>query len=455
MKTIASFIIILLSITSTFAQDITGQWNGVLKFGATQLKIVFNISKTGAGFNSTMDSPDQGAKGIPVTRTTFENSKLRLEIPGAKIEYNAELKGNILTGTFKQSGHEIPLDLEKGEPQVLKRPQEPTKPYSYYSEEVTFKNTKANILLAGTLTLPKKEGNYPAVILISGSGPQNRDEELFGHKPFLVLADHLTKNGIAVLRYDDRGVGKSQGNFKAATITNFITDTESAVAYLKTRDEIDKRRIGLIGHSEGGIIASVAATKTSDVNFIALLAAPGIRGYELLLLQKEKIERQMGVPEAAVIESQKLFKGAYEIILESQKNDSELSTKISAYFKTKLGSQVPENQINTIVEQLVNPWMVEFIKYDPMHVLKQVKIPVLALNGGKDLQVPAEENLMGIKKALTEAGNKNLTTKEYPNLNHLFQQCKTCQIIEYSEIEETFSPIVLEEITSWINSQLK
>ena len=183
----------LLSVTSTFAQDITGQWNGVLKLGATQLKIVFNISKTGTSFSSTMDSPDQGAKGIPVTTTTFENSKLRLEIPGAKIEYSGVYKDNAFTGIFKQAGHAIPLDLLKGEPQAIKRPQEPAKPYSYYSEEVTFKNKEAGILLAGTLTLPKKEGNYPAVILISGSGPQNRDEELFGHKPFLVLADHLTK----------------------------------------------------------------------------------------------------------------------------------------------------------------------------------------------------------------------------------------------------------------------
>ncbi|WP_379125468.1 alpha/beta hydrolase family protein [Paradesertivirga mongoliensis] len=443
----------LLSIISTHGQDITGRWNGALKFGASQLRIVFNINKTGAGFTSTMDSPDQGARGIPVTTTTFEDSKLRLEIVSAQIEYNGVLSGNILKGTFKQAGHEFPLELSKGELQANKRPQDPIMPYSYHSEEIIFKNTKANISLAGTLTLPRKEGNYPAVILISGSGPQNRDEELFGHKPFLVIADHLTKNGIAVLRYDDRGFAKSQGDFQKATIADFISDVESAVAYLKTRKEIDKQKIGLIGHSEGGIIAPQVAVKSPDVNFIVLLAGPGMRGSDLMLLQKERIEQQMGIPETAILQSQKLFKGAYEIILKSSVNDSTLSTKISAYFKTQLGNQVPENQINDITRQLVNPWMVGLLRYDPIPVLKKVKIPVLALNGEKDLQVPAQENLAGIKNALAVGGNEKVTIKEYATLNHLFQQCRTCLTTEYGEIEETFSPAVLNEMTRWIISQ--
>jgi hypothetical protein len=208
------------------AQDITGQWNGILKVQGIQLRAVFHISKTDSGYSSSMDSPDQGVKGMPVTTTTFENPKLKLEIPNAKFEYSGELNGNIIIGTLKQNGQEFLLDLSRGETenQTLKRPQEPKKPYPYYSEDITFQNKKANITLAGTLTLPKKEGNFPAVILITGSGPQNRDEEVFGHKPFLVIADYLTKNEIAVLRYDDRGVAQSRGDFKTATTFDFASD---------------------------------------------------------------------------------------------------------------------------------------------------------------------------------------------------------------------------------------
>jgi hypothetical protein len=278
-KTISTSILLtLLTVCSAFGQDVTGQWNGILKVQGTSLRIVFNVTKTENGFSSTMDSPDQGAKDIPVTTTSFVNSKLKLEITNVLIEYNGELKENLITGTFRQGGQEFPMNLskEKIEKQTVIRPQEPKKPYSYYTEEVTFQNNKENITLAGTLTLPKKEGNYPVVILITGSGPQNRDEELMGHKPFLIISDYFTKNGIAVLRYDDRGVAQSGGNFKTATSLDFASDVESAITYLKTRKEINKNKIGLVGHSEGGIIAPIVASKSKDVNFIVLLAGTGI-----------------------------------------------------------------------------------------------------------------------------------------------------------------------------------
>ena len=268
------------------AQDITGQWNGVLKVQGMQLRVVFNVTKSGAFYTSTMDSPDQGVDGIPVTQTTFVNSTIKFEVTNARIEYNGALKNDEIVGTFKQGGQEFPMNLSRKtiEKEVIKRPQEPTKPYSYYSEDVTFPNSKANISLAGTLTLPKKEGNYPVVILISGSGSQNRDSELLGHKPFLVISDYLTKNGIAVLRYDDRGFGQSTGDSKTATSADFATDVESAVAYLKTRKEINLKKIGLMGHSEGGIIAPMVAAKSKDISFIVLLAGTGIQGDKLLLL---------------------------------------------------------------------------------------------------------------------------------------------------------------------------
>lgn len=455
MRAVAVLLIALLSFISTYGQDITGDWNGVLKAGAVNLRLVLHVSKTETGFKSTLDSPDQAALGIPATKTTFENSKLHVEVAALNLEYNGVLEGGKITGSFKQAGQEFPLDLVKGIKKALNRPQEPGKPYPYHTEDVLFKNTTANISLAGTLSLPKNVGKFPAVILISGSGPQNRDEELFEHKAFLVIADHLTKNGIAVLRVDDRGVGKSQGDFQKATIEDFTSDVESALAYLKTRKEIDSKKIGLVGHSEGGIIAPSIAAKTSDVDFIIMLAGPGIPGYELMLLQKAKIESQMGLPAAAVEQSQILIKGAYEMVLSAKTQDADLRNNLNAYFKAKLGDQIPEGQLNTIVNQLMNPWFIGLLKYNPSQVLEKVKCPVLALNGGKDLQVPAEENLAGIKTALTKSGNTNVTVKEYPTLNHLFQECKTCLVSEYADLEETFSPMVLEEMTKWILTQVQ
>ena len=298
MKTFSILLISLLASISLSAQDIIGQWNGVLKVQGTQLRLVFNVTKTDNSISSTMDSPDQGANGIPTSTTSFENSILKITIANAKIEYEGRLgTDNIIVGTFKQGGQSFPMNLSKNkiEKEKLARPQEPKKPYSYYSEDITFENKKAGISLSGTLTLPNKEGVFPVVILISGSGPQNRDEELLGHKPFLVLSDYLTKNGIAVLRYDDRGTALSKGDFKNATSADFAIDVESAIAYLKTRKEINKKKIGLIGHSEGGLIAPMVANKSKDISFIVLLAGPGLKGDEILLLQQKLIGKASGV----------------------------------------------------------------------------------------------------------------------------------------------------------------
>ena len=291
-----NFIIGLLLISSAivFGQDITGDWNGSLKVQSMQLRLVFHVTKTDAGYSATMDSPDQGAKGIPMSKATFENSILTIEMAAAQIEYTGKLDStDMVVGTFKQAGQTFPLNLSRKsiEKEVVKRPQEPTKPYPYYSEEINFENTKDKITLAGTLNLPKKEGKFPVVVLITGSGPQNRDEELMGHKPFLVLSDYLTRNGIGVLRFDDRGTFASKGNFAKATTNDFATDVESAVNYLKKRKEIDPKHIGLIGHSEGGIIAPMVAVKSKDVSFIVLMAGTAIPGSELLLLQQEAIGR--------------------------------------------------------------------------------------------------------------------------------------------------------------------
>ena len=262
-------------------QDITSQWNGILNIQGMQLRLVFHIKKDDEKLTATMDSPDQGAKGIPVSDVTFENKTLKLEVTSAGISYEGTMgENNVVKGTFKQSVYSFPLELtkEKLEKKIITKPQDPTKPYPYRMEDVIFENKNAGINLAGTLTLPQQEGIYPAVILISGSGPQNRDSELLGHRPFLVISDFLTKNGIAVLRFDDRGTGASTGNFQSATSIDFAQDVEAGLAYLRSRKEIDSRKIGLIGHSEGGLIAPIVASRSKDVAFIVLLAGPGLPG---------------------------------------------------------------------------------------------------------------------------------------------------------------------------------
>lgn len=457
MKKTVFYIMAVLSTFVMVGQEITGQWNGILKVSGGQLRVVFNISKTENGFSTTMDSPDQGVKGIPVTTTSFENSFLKLVIPNATIAYEGALKDNIIAGSFSQGGQSFPMNMSKStiEKETEKRPQEPLKPYPYYTQEVTFENKIDKNVLAGTLSLPSKEGKFPVVILITGSGPENRDEEIFGHKPFLVLADYLTKNGIAVLRFDDRGVAKSTGDYKTATTLDFAKDVWAGVDYLKTRKEINKSKIGLIGHSEGGVIAPIVAGNSKDIDFIVLLAGTGIRGDKLMLLQKEKIEHQMGVPENEIQKGQEIFKGAYDIILASSASDDNLKTKINSYFKLHFGDKMNEQQINGLTSKITSTWMVSFLKLDPASALEKVKCPVLAINGDKDLQVPADINLDAIKKALAKGGNSKATTKVLPNLNHLYQESKTGLPEEYGTIEQTFSPIALEEISKWILVQVK
>jgi dienelactone hydrolase len=319
MKKILILLTLLLTSSTLTAQEITGQWNGVLKVQGTQLRLVFNVNKTDSGYSSTLDSPDQGANGIPVTSSTFGDPTIKFEVANLGIFYTGDLKENEIIGTFKQSGHEFPLTLSRKPVEKTEtiRPQDPMKPYPYYSEDVTFQNVKANISLAGTLTLPEKEGNFPVVILISGSGAQNRDEELLGHKPFLVISDHLTRNGIGVLRYDDRGVGKSEGDFKSATSADFATDVESAIAYLKTRKEIDKQKIGLMGHSEGGLIAPMVASQSEDVSFIVLLAGTGLRGDKIILLQQALIAKADGTSESDIKDATDAFTKAVDMVMKS------------------------------------------------------------------------------------------------------------------------------------------
>jgi len=461
MKTKILIISLILTSLNLMAQDITGEWNGALKVGGMQLRLVFHITKTDVGYTATMDSPDQGAKGIPMTKARFENQMLTIEYSAARIQYSGTLDntGNI-TGTFNQAGQSFPMNLARKavEKVELKRPQDPVKPYPYYSEEVIFENTKEKFTLAGTLTLPKKEGKFPVVILITGSGPQNRDEELMGHKPFLVLSDYLTRNGIGVLRYDDRGCFASKGDFGKATTTDFATDVESAVKYLLTRKEIDPKQIGLIGHSEGGIIAPIVAVNCKDVSFIVMMAGTAVSGANLLLKQQDAIGRVSGMKEEELKTTAELNSQIYKMINEIQNTDT-LKAHIGKYLVAKSKEmpdmKIPEGKtINDVIDmqlaQLMSPWMLNFIRYNPAVMLEKVKCPVLAINGNKDLQVDPKINLEAIGNTLKKGGNNRFTTKELSGLNHLFQECKTGSPTEYASIKQTISPVALEFMTTWI-----
>ncbi|GAB3019462.1 hypothetical protein GCM10027284_43450 [Cyclobacterium sediminis] len=346
----------------------------------------------------------------------------------------------------------------------INRPQEPSKPYPYYTEEITFKNNDSHVTLAGTLTLPTAAGNYPAVILISGSGAQNRDEEISGHKPFLIISDHLTKHGIAVLRYDDRGVGKSTGNFKTTTTIDFASDVVSAIEFLKTRKEINKDKIGLIGHSEGGMVAPMVASNSKDVSFIVLLAGPGIEIMKVLLMQQELIARADGISESDIKEFiLPVHKKAYRMISMSTDGrtlKTDLARLIEQSYDNSPAELIPsemsrEKAVSTQLDKWSSEWFRNFLKYDPASILEKVTCPVLALNGEKDLVVTPKENLSGISNAIKKGGNSSVTIKKLPNLNHLFQNCETGSPAEYAKIKETFSPIALKEMADWILKQVE
>jgi len=344
----------------------------------------------------------------------------------------------------------------------LKRPQEPKPPFPYESVEVTFENKAANATLAGTLTLPKGSGPFPCVVLVTGSGPQDRDEALLGHRPFLVLSDYLTRHGLAVLRYDDRGVAKSTGKFATATSDDFADDALAGLEFLKTRKEIDAKKIGIAGHSEGGLIAPMCAAKSKDVAFIVLLAGTGIRGAELLPIQSKLIAVASGTPEAEA-ERQAKESSAIFAMMVAGKSDSEVKEAIRVAVLKQLALEpetkdLPEAERKKKADQLVeeqsgelfSSWFRRFLVLDPRESLKKVTCPVLAVNGEKDLQVPSLVNLPQIEKTLRDSGNKDVMIIEFAGLNHLFQTCKTGSPTEYPQIEETFAPVALEGVTDWI-----
>ena len=470
MKTIYGVILIIMFSLQTFAQqiDISGIWTGKLALpNSMELTVVFNLSKDDAGmYSSTLDSPDQGAKGIPTESTTITGDSILIKIPAVQGFYSGKIFYNEMKINGKWSQGEMSLDLTLSKVDKLeeaKRPQEPKEPFPYNSEEVLFENATDNVVLAGTLTFPKEGNNFPAVVMITGSGGQNRNEELLGHKPFLVIADYLTRNGIAVLRFDDRGIAQSTGDHLTATSEDFAKDILAALDFLKSRNEINKTKIGLIGHSEGGIIAPLAAIQSNDVAFIIMMAGLGIPGDSILYLQGELIQRAEGTSEEEIQKSVKLQREIFSIVKNSN-DDEKLETDLKEKFyseyatmteeeKSKLGD--PEVYLNMQIKTITSPWFKYFLRFDPVPVLEKVKCPVLAINGEKDLQVPPKENLSAIDQALKKGGNNKFEVKMLPGLNHLFQTSTTGKISEYSQIEETISPVALETMLEWLMETTK
>jgi len=440
-------------------KNFSGIWQGTLKVQSLELRIVFHLQTDSLGaLKATMDSPDQGAKGIPVDKVIVRQDSISLAVAVAAGGYRGFIQpgDSIITGIWSQGGLSLPLDLHRIlEVAQLRRPQEPKPPFPYEIEEVSYKNIDAGIVLAGTFTKPKSAGPFPALLLITGSGPQNRDEEILGHKPFFLLADYLTRRGIAVLRADDRGVGKSTGVFGKATSKDFAGDVRAGINYLKSRSDVIAKKIGLLGHSEGGLIAPMVADGSSDVAFVVLLAGPSLSGEEILYMQDSLILAAMGTPQNEIQKSLRINHSLYSLV-KKEIDTTKLHQEIRSLLEQTMladsttGGKINESVVTATINQLISPWFRFFLTYDPVPPLKKLSCPVLALNGSKDLQVPAEKNLEGMREAFKASGNRNATAKLLPGLNHLFQKAETGAPLEYSKIEETMDPEALKVIGDWI-----
>jgi uncharacterized protein len=444
--------------------SLAGNWMGTLKFGAVSMRLAVSVTaKPDGSYSGTLNSLDQDATPHPLDQVSLKGNAVHISFKQAGLAIDGTLNeaGTEIAAKLKQGGAALPMVFKKSDraPEPPKRPQEPRPPFPYRAQEVTYENTAAHAKFAGTLTIPRGSGPFPAVLLLTGSGQQDRDEKILGHRPFFVLADYLTRHGVAVLRVDDRGVGGSTGDVEHATTEDFAGDALAGIAYLKTRSEIDAHKIGLIGHSEGGEIAPMAANRSSDVAFIVLLAGPGLPGDQIVLSQMEFLLKESGASEALVARTRAFQQKLYTVVKEEHDTAAlkkklktlyeEYSASLSAAEK-KVAGAPGSAQVETSAKMLGSSWFRFFLTYDPRPALTQLKCPVLALVGEKDMQVPPKANIPELEKALRAGGNKDYTVRELPKLNHLFQTSQTGSVSEYGKIEETFCPTALEMIGKWI-----
>jgi len=444
-----------------------GNWVGSLNVGTVQLRMRFEIAESGGELTAAVFSLDQGNAQVPVESVTLAGATLTIAMPVAGATYEGTLSadGNSIEGSFEQMGSTLALNLERtdADETEVRRPQDPVEPFPYLAEDVSYPNPDGGHTLAGTFTRPESGGPFPAVILISGSGPQDRDEALLGHRPFLVLSDHLTRRGLAVLRFDDRGVGESTGNHAVATSRDFASDVLAGVAYLMTRDDVDPGAIGLAGHSEGGLIAPMAAVESDDVAYIVLMAGPGVNGERILYAQGELIARANGASREAIAQNRELQRAMFAV-LKAEPDVERAGEVLADLVRTALqeaGEEVRaqagitddaalDGAVAAQVQPVNTPWFRYFLTYEPAETIERVTVPVLAINGENDLQVPYEENLREIEAALRRGGNTEYEIHALPGLNHLFQYSDTGSPTEYQAIEETWAVEVMELIADWI-----
>lgn len=442
---------LLLPSPASAQNAVVDSWAGSLEVGGTQLRLVFRIEEGENGLTATMDSPDQGATGIPVTNVTVSGDSVTLTVGGIGGEFAGELnsQGTTIEGTWRQSGRSFPLTLTPaGEEDTAPppRPQHPEPPYPYNQEDVTFRNQEAGIPLAGTLTRPQGEGPHPAVVLVSGSGPQDRNAQILNHKIFLVLADHLTRQGIAVLRYDERGVGESEGSYSGATSEDFARDVASAVRFLRGRSEVRSDAVGLVGLSEGGIVAPMVHTRFEPVSFLVLMAGPSVPGGDIIVEQSAKIAAAGGAPPSAVDS----IRQAQRRLMDAVRAGSDSASVASRLRPILDREDSNEEQMQAQIGQMTGPWFRYFVGYDPVPALRKVDVPTLALYGSNDLQVPPEQNAAPMRAALRDAPTNDATVRVLDGLNHIFQPAETGLPGRYGQIETTMAPAALDAVSGWI-----
>jgi hypothetical protein len=471
VKKIIIIFFLLVSSFVSYSQLTTSNWSGMLNAGGQKIELrlhlIQNPDKT---YSSNWDVPLQKAKGILSSKTELVNNQLTIEVKMIGATYTGMLNaaGNAIEGSWGQSGMSFPLNMEPLnevlEEKVLVKPQTPKPPFNYTVKEFTYEGANTKLTYGATLTYPNDNKRYPLVILITGSGRQDRDETIFDHKPFAVMADYLTKKGFAVLRVDDRGAGKSTGDFGKSTTADFALDVEEHLRYVKSLPMIDSTKIGLLGHSEGGLIAPMVAAQNKSVAFIVLMAGPGIEITQLMAVQNEMVLKSAGINQPSIDAYIPLYKQLMKTIIAIDNNEDAISQSkkiVKEWFSktdktfvkstTNISSEADINQFATTMAQtLSTPWWKFFAAYNPQPSLQKVKCPVLAINGSADIQVPAAVSLRGIEAALKKGGNKQFTTKQFEGLNHLFQKCTKCTVPEYGELETTIEPEVLDTIGNWL-----
>jgi len=440
--------------SSSAISKMEGTWQGAIETGNMRMRLQLHISHDQAGgLIASVDSLDQSIQGIPASRVSENGSDIKLELPAFDAEYTGTVNTakNSIAGTWSQSGNTEKLDFRRSERILeLRRPQNPEKPYPYKVEEVSFAAADGKANLAATLTLPQSNASFPAVLLLGGSGPNDRDETTAGHKTFLVLSDFLTRRGIAVLRYDKRGIAQSTGNYAAATLEDFAQDAESALAYLKSRKEVDAKRLGIIGHSEGGILGSLVATRSTDVSWLVLMGTPVTTGERTLLRQSELIARTGGLPEEQITRSLEFDRNAYAVV-RGEKNPEAMEKRLNVLVEQSgLSQAMPPAALQAQIRVMSSPWFRDFLIYDPEPVLEKLQCPVLALSGDRDLQVDSTENVPLLRRVYEMSGNKDFTVVEIEGVNHLFQTAQSGSPALYGAIEETMAPSVLTMVANWI-----